>query len=105
MHYRRPSFDPFALASLAFEQQRLMMSAWQTVWWRTADALAGTMSHKEFTAMWSEKPVAMAKSLQKSTSAAVRNRPAVEIARQAIRPLERKASSNAKRLARRKRQR
>ena len=34
---------------------------------------------------------------------AERNRPPVEIARQAIRPLERKASSNAKRLGRRKR--
>lgn len=103
MRYRSPSFDPFALVSLAFEQQRLIMSAWQTIWLRTADALAGTMSQKEIATMWSEKPVAMAKSLQKSASAAMRNRPPVEIARQAIRPLERKASSNAKRLARRKR--
>ena len=103
MRYRSPSFDPFALASLAFEQQRLIMSAWQTIWWRTADAMSGTMSQKEFAAMWSEKPVAMAKSMQKSASAAMRNRPPVEIARQAIRPLERKASSNAKRLGRRKR--
>ena len=39
MRLRSSSFDPFPLASLAFEQQRLIMSAWQTIWWRTADAL------------------------------------------------------------------
>jgi len=62
------------------------------------------MTPAEFAGMVSEKPVAMAKSLQKSTSAAMRNKSAVEIARQAILPLERTASSNAKRL-RRKRKR
>ncbi|HMB48979.1 MAG TPA: hypothetical protein VKN63_11945 [Afifellaceae bacterium] len=102
MASRRAAFDPFALARLAFQQQQLMMSSFQTIWWRSARAMAGTMSPAEFTGMVSEKPLAFAKSVQKATSAAMRNKPALEVARQAILPLEQKASSNAKRLGRRK---
>lgn len=103
MRNRKYAFDPILLARLAFEQQRLMFSAWQTIWWRTAQAMAGTMSQREFTAMWSEKPVAVAKSMQSATSAAMRGKPPAEIARQALKPLGARAGSNARRLGRRKR--
>lgn len=103
MPSRKLVHDPIALMRLAFEQQQMMLSAWQTIWWRTLSAMAGTLTRREFTAMWSEKPVAFAESARRSASAAMRGRPPEEIARQALRPLAAKSKSNARRLGRKKR--
>jgi hypothetical protein len=103
MPSRKSSFDPVALMRLAFEQHQLMLSVWQTIWWRTASAMAGTLTAREFTSMWSEKPVAFAESARRSATAAMRGRPPEEIARQALRPLSTKSKSNARRLGRKKR--
>lgn len=103
MRPRKLSYDPVALLRLAFEQQQMMLSAWQTIWWRTAMAMAGTMTQREFTAMWREKPVAFSEAARRSTSAAMRGKSPEEIARQALRPLAAKSKSNARRLARKKR--
>jgi hypothetical protein len=103
MSSRKSVFDPVALMRLAFEQQQMMLSAWQIIWWRTAMAMAGTMTQREFIAMWHEKPVAFAEAARRSASAAVRGRPPEDVTRQVLRPLAAKSKSNARRLARKKR--
>ena len=103
MPSRKSAYDPISLVRLAFEPQQMMLSAWRTVWWRTLSAIAGTLTRREFTAMWSEKPMAFAESARRSASAAMRGRLPEEIARQALRPLAAKSKSNARRLGRKKR--
>jgi hypothetical protein len=88
---------------LAFEQQQMMLFAWQTIWWRTMSAVAGTLTQREFTAMWIEKPAAFGEAAGRPARAAMRGQPPEEIARKALRPLAAQSRSNARRLGRRKR--
>ena len=91
-------FNPFDYVDLALQQQKLALSATETIWRRSALYSRGALTPLEATAMWMEKPAAFAKGAEKAMMAAARGKSPAKIMDAALDPLTRKASSNAKRL-------
>ena len=93
-------FDPFGLVALGLQQQKLMISAAETVARRMQIAGTGKMSPVEMAGMMMEKPTAFAQGYEKAARAAAQGRAPVAILTEFYDPMTRKASSNAKRLRR-----
>ena len=102
-------FDPMAYskafltwqkASLAYS--RMWLSASEVIWTRTAMMARGTMTRREATRMFFEKPSAFAKAAEKGATALASRGGTAAAALASIRPIESKARSNARRLRNRK---
>jgi hypothetical protein len=86
--------------SAVFAWQRMWMSAAEVIWWRSMQMALGTMTRTESTNMVMEKPVAFAKAAQEAAFAAATGKTPAQIARAGLKPVSRKAGSNASRLRR-----
>ena len=91
-------FNFFDYVDVTFQQQKLVMAASETIWHRSLQLASGQMSLVEGTAMWWEKPTAIAAGLEKATLAAAAGRSAPQVMQAALEPMTKKASANAKRL-------
>ena len=96
----RPPETPifFDVIDSAFQQQKLAMDATETIWHRSMQLATGQMSLVEGTAMWWEKPTAIAAGFEKAAVAAMAGHSAPKIMQAALEPMTKKASKNAKRL-------
>lgn len=74
----------------------------QVIWHRSAQVALGTMSHREATKMFFEKPVAYARAAEKAALARARGKGIAGSAVAAVGPLKTKTRSNASRLNRKK---
>lgn len=90
--------NPIDYMDFAFEQQKLLMAATETIWHRSVKMATGKMSAVENASMWMEKPTAVASGLQKATVAAASGKSPAKVMRAAMEPMTTKASANAKRL-------
>ncbi len=98
MHRTLNFLNPFDYVSLAFQQQKLAMASVETVWHRSSQMAAGTMTPSESVTMWAEKPTALAKGFERASIAAVAGKSPVQVMHAAMAPMTAKARSNARRL-------
>lgn len=96
--YGSTGFDGWPNAVFAW--QRMWMSAAEVIWWRSMQMALGTMTQTESTNMVMEKPVAFAKAAQQAALAAATGKTPAHVAVAGIKPVSRKARSNASRLRR-----
>lgn len=98
---RHDVFDFRGFTRLALLQQKIGITAAQTVLSRSTLFLNGTLTPVEATAMWMEKPVALATGMQNAALSLVRGEGPSAVMEAALMPMATKTSANAKRLARR----
>jgi len=99
---RKPSrsADLVSFLLLALDQQRLLFSAAQTIWSRSALAMTGALTPLEATRMWTEKQAAFAEGFEKAAKASMRGKSVAHILTDALAPIVAKTTANAKRLRR-----
>ena len=98
MSHRSNPLNYFDYVDAAFQQQNLAMAATETIWHRSMQLASGQMSLVEGTAMWWEKPTAIAAGFEKAATAAIAGHSAPRVVQAALDPMTKKASANAKRL-------
>ena len=97
----RSPLDPFGLTRIAILQSRMGMDAAETILRRSTLMMQGAMTPAEATAMWMEKPLAMATGLHDAAIAIARGSDASSVFEAALKPVASKTAQNARRLARR----
>ena len=84
--------------ALGFQQQRLAMSAGETILRRSMMMGMGSMGAVETASMWFEKPAAFAKGYEKAAIAMARGKPSAQVMTDFLEPIAASAGANAKRL-------
>lgn len=97
----RSPLDPFGLTRIAMLQSRIGMDAAETILRRSTLMMQGALTPAEATAMWMEKPVAVATGMQDAALALARGGDASSVVEAALKPVASKTAQNARRLARR----
>jgi len=94
------AFDPWGFARLAQLQTQISVTAAQTINSRVSLFMQGKLTSVEATAMWMEKPAAMAAGIQDAAAAMAKGQSPSAMMEAALKPVAAKTAANAKRLAR-----
>ena len=94
------AFDPFGLTRIALLQQKIGLDSARTILSRSTLFMQGDLTPAEATAMWMEKPVAVATGLHDAAMAMARGQGPSAMVEAALKPVAAKTAQNAKRLSR-----
>lgn len=92
----------YSLLDLTLTQQRIALGATETIGRRMMLMASGRLTQSEAASMLWEKPTAWAKGIDGASRAAKRRESAVDVTTALLRPVSRKANSNARRLRNKK---